>query len=342
MSLPALLDELLRARGPSGFEQEAAAVVRRQAASFGAEVEADVLGSTLARVRGTDGSRVLALVAHVDQIGIAVTHVFDDGLVGVTRLGDWEASSALGRRFEILASGRVVPGVAVRVGEGDVTWQQLRIDIGASSADVAHSLVRVGDPGVLSSSPVALDAGRVASAALDNRAGLFAALEALRLLAADPPAWDVVLVASVQEEGDARGGACAAIDRLRPDVAVVVETTYATDAAGFDPVEWGSHDLGDGAAVFRGSVVSPLVADGLLDAAAAAGIDHCLETGSVTWSDADEVFAAGGGVATGMVSIPVRSMHTANEVADLADVDAVTRLLVAYARSLPPDASFVR
>jgi endoglucanase len=342
MSIPALLDELLRARGPFGREDDVSAVVRREAASFGAEIEADVLGSTVARVPGTDGGRVVALVAHVDQVGVAVSHLFADGLLGVTRLGNWEAGDAVGQRFEIMASGGPLPAVAVRVGEGEVTWEQLRLDLGASDREEAGALVRVGDAAVLAAPPVALAGTRLTSGALDNRAAVYAALEALRRLAADPAAWDVALVASTQEEGPTEGGVRAVADRLRPDAAVVVEATFATGAAGHDPVSWGAHDLGDGAAIFRGGPVSPLVADRLADVAAVEGIAHCLETGQATWSDADELSTRAGGIATGMVSLPVRSMHTANEVADLADVDAVSRLLEAFVRSLEPDASFVR
>jgi endoglucanase len=342
MAVPDLLAELLHARAPTGREDEVAAIVRREAASFGAECAGDVLGSTTALVRGTVGGRLLALAAHADQIGVSVTHAFDDGLLAVSPLGDWPARNVVGQRLALLTNGGVVPGVATRVGTGDLTWTHVRVDVGAGSAVEALSLVRVGDPGVVAGPPVELAGGRVAAAALDNRAGLYPALEALRRLAADPPAWDVVLVATAQEEGPVRAGAAAAIERLRSDAVVVCDVTYATYAAGHDPEEWGEHDLGDGPVVFRGGPVSPVVTEGVLDAARAAGIAHRVETGRATWSDADDAFAAAGGTATGLVSVSLRSMHTANEVVDLADVEAMSRLLEAYARSLVPDASFVR
>jgi endoglucanase len=342
MPVPALLDELLRAPGPSGLEDDVSAIVRREAAELGAAVEADVLGSTVARVQGSGAGRVLALVAHVDQVGVAVTHVFEDGLLGVAKLASWEAPDAIGQRFRVLTAAGPIPAVAVRVGEGDPAWGQVRLDVGASGAAAASGLVRVGDPAVLDGPPVELAGGRVVSAALDDRAGVYAALEALRRLAADPPRWDVALVASTQEEGSAAGGIGAAIARLRPAVAIVVEVTFATGSAGLPPEEWGAHDLGDGPAVFRGPIVSPVVAARLLEVASAEGIEHCLEAGGSTWSDADEIMARAGGTATGMVSIPLRSMHTANEVVDLADVDGASRLLEAFARSLGPDDTFVR
>jgi endoglucanase len=342
MAVPALLEELLRAPGPSGHEGAVAAVVRREAAAFGAEVSGDVLGSTVARVRGTGAGRMLAVFAHADSIGMSVSHVFDDGLLGVTRLAKWGAGDAAGQRVEVLAAAGRVPGVAVRVGDGEVTWNDVRLDVGAGDRDEAAALVQVGDPVVLMAPPVALRGSRVASASLDDRAGLYAALEALRRLAADPPAWDVALVASTQEEGAGDGGARAAAVRLRPDAALVVEATFATGAAGHDPVEWGAHDLGDGAVIFRGPVVSPVVVDALVRAAEHESVPHCFETGESTWSDADAVFAAAEGIATGMVSIPLRSMHTANEVVDVADVETVSRLVEAFARGLDDDASFGR
>lgn len=342
MALPSLLDELLRAPGPPGHEAAVTAIVRREATALGAEVEGDVLGSTVARVRGTGPGRLLALVAHVDQVGVGVTGVDEDGRARVGALGTWSAADAIGRRFRVLTGAGEVPAVAVRVGaEGDPTWGDVRLDLGTRDAAATASLVRPGDPAIVEGAPLELAGGRIASAALDDRLGVFASLEALRRLSTAPATWNVALVASVQEEGPARGGALAAVTRLRPDVAVVVECTYASDApSGPDP--WGDLPLGGGPSVFRGPVVHPVVADGLLEAARAAGRPAGVETGTETWSDADEVFVAAGGVATGLLSIPVRHMHTASEIAQLSDVEAAVDVLEAYARSLAGDASFVR
>ena len=341
MAIPALLEELLRAPGPSGREDAVAAIVRREAAALGAVVEGDVLGSTVARVAGTAGGRLLALFAHVDQIGLAVTHVTEDGLLRVRPLASWSPADAVGQRLAILGRGGPVTAVARRLGDGDPSWADVRLDIGAASREQALELVGPGDPAVLAGEPVAVAGKRVLSGALDDRAGVYAALEALRRLAADPPAWDVALVASVQEESGEHGGAAAAAARLRPDVALVVEVTYEEHATSSYPA-WGETALGDGPVVFRGPVVSPLVADRLVAAAEAAGVPHRIEAGKATDSDADDVFAAVGGIATGLLSIPLRYMHTASEMAQLDDVDATSRLIEAFARALGPDASFVR
>jgi endoglucanase len=250
----------------------------------------------------------------------------------VAKLASWKPAAALHQRVEVLARAGRVPGVVVRTGEGEVEWGHLLVDVGAASEEEALTLLAPGDPAVLVGTPVELAGGRVASAALDDRAGLYAALEALRALAAEPPLWDVAVVATSQEETGTHGGAAAAAWRLEPAVAVVVEVTFAADAPGEEP--WGDVRLGGGPAVFRGPVVHPAVTDALLETAAAEGITVSVEAGGATWSDADDLFAAAGGIASALVSIPLRYMHTACEVAQLGDVEETARLLAAYARSL--------
>ena len=342
MSIPALLDELLRAPGPPGSEGAVAEIVRRETSAF-ADVEGDVLGSTIARVRGTAGGRTLALFAHVDQVGMIVTHVEERGLLRVAPLGTWSAATAVGQRVRILTRSGELAAVVAREGKGqDVQWAEILLDVGATDGDHARALVRPGDSAVMGGDPLALVGGRIAATGLDDRAGIFAVVEALRRLAADPPPWDVVMVASTQEETGTHGGAMTAAHRIRPDVAIAVEVTYAADEPGRDPGEWGHTWLGAGAAVFRSPVCHPAVSDGLIGAAERDGIPIVVEAGQSSWSDSDDVFVAADGIPTGLVSIPLRYMHSSVEVVQLADLEAVSRLLEAYARLLTIDASFVR
>jgi putative aminopeptidase FrvX len=341
MTIPPLLAELLRTPGPSGGEDAVSAIVRREAAALGAEVEVDALGSTVARVRGSVGGRLLAVFAHVDQIGVGVTHVTDDGLLRVRPLASWSAADAVGHRMTVVAREGAVPAVVTRAGERKATWADIRLDVGAATREQALALVAPGDAAVLVGEPVELAGNRVGSAALDDRAGVYAALEGLRRLAADLPSWDVALVATVQEESGSHGGAAAAARRLAPDVALVVDVTYADDATG-GQAAWGEVALGAGPTVFRGPVASPLVADRLIAAGRAAGFELRVETGKVTNSDSDDIFTASGGTATGLLSIPLRYMHTASEVAQLDDLDSTSSVIEAFARALEPGASFVR
>ena len=180
------------------------------------------------------------------------------------------------------------------------------------------------------------------SKSLDNRVGVYAAVETARRLAATPAAWDVVLVVTVLEEGALRGGAAVAARAVTADAAVVFEVTYAADVAGGDPGEWGNTRLGAGPTIFRGPTIHPAVAAGLRTAASAAGIAYTLEAGDHTLSDAEAVQEALAGVPVGVVSVPLRYMHTPNEIVQLSDVEAASQLAEAYARSLAPDASFLR
>jgi endoglucanase len=340
MSLPPLLEELLQASGASGSEDAVQAIVRREAEGIGAEITTDVLGSTVARVRGSGSGRLLALFAHADQIGMVIRGAGDDGLLTVAKLASWRAQDAQGQRVRVLTRVGEVRGVVVAPHEGELTWDTLRIDVGAADRADALALARVGDPVVLLGPPEELPNGRVLSGALDDRVGVFACLEVLRRVAEAPPEWDVALVVSTQEETGTHGGARIVAKTLAPDVAIAVDVTYAGDAPGTAP--WGDVRLGGGPSVFRGPVVSPIVGDGLIEAAANSGIEITLESGNSTYSDADDIFSAGSGVACQIVCIPLRYMHTAGEIAQLSDVDATARLIEAYARSLASGSSFLR
>jgi endoglucanase len=308
---------------------------------MGAEISTDVLGSTVALVKGTAGGRMLALFAHADQVGFAVRDAGSDGLLMVAKLANWRPGDAHGQRVRITTSSGEVRGVVVARTDGDLSWDVLRVDIGATDRENALELVRPGDPIVLDAAPEALPNGRLLSAALDNRVGIFAGLETLRRIVADPPEWDVALVVSVQEETSSHAGARIAAERLAPDAAIVVEVTYAGDAPGSPP--WGGDvRLGGGPTVFRGPVVSPLVGDALLDIAKNEGITVAIEAGPATHTDADDVFIAGLGIACGIVCVPLRYMHSAGEVVQLSDVDDASRLIEAYARSLTAATSFLR
>jgi endoglucanase len=341
MAVPPLLDELLRAVGPTGFEEEVAAIVRREAAAF-AEVSGDVLGSTTAVVRGTAAGRLLALVAHCDEVGAMVSHVDDDGSLALHPLGDPSVASMAGRRVVIRARGGRVSGVvATRLPDGEPSWSDLVVDIGASTREEALRLVEPGDPVVVEGPPAELAGGLLSSRACDNRTGLYAALQALRALAADPPAWDVALVATVQEEGAYTGARTSAF-RLAPDAALVIDVTWATDVPGARPQEHGHHPLGSGPAILRGPAVHPALYDALVAAARDRGIPTTVEVAGRSLTDADVVTAAGGGVATCIVSIPMRNYHSPAETVDLADVEAVSALVEAFARSLDPALDLVR
>jgi putative aminopeptidase FrvX len=339
--IPSLLDELLRAAGPSGFEGPVAAIVRREAAAF-AEASGDVHGSTTAVVHGTTGGGLLAIFAHCDEIGAMVSHVDDDGFLSLHRLANTSAGRLVGQRVEIQAGGGTVPGMVgdrrkadTRRKETKPTWADLYVDIGAGDREAALGLVALGDPLVIVGPPVELAGGRIASKACDNRVSIYVALQALRALAADPPAWDVAFVASVQEEGSYAGATTTAF-RLAPDAALVLDVTHATDTPGASPRDDGHHPLGSGAAVLRGPVVHPVLFELALAQAVAGDIPHTVEVGLRSMTDADATYIAGAGVPSAVISTPLRRMHTAVETVELGDLEASVRLVEAFARGLEP------
>ena len=336
MSIPATLDALLRAHGPSGHEQLAFDAVR-EAVGDVAEIESDSVGNLIARRRGE--GPLLALFAHLDVIGAAVAHIGDDALVAVHQLGSWRANVAYGQRIEIRTKDGVVPGVIARKVKDNekVEWGQLYVDVGARDAVEARSLVAPGDPMVLVSLPIELAAGRVSSRTLDNRAGVYVALETLRRAEGA----NVAVVAAAQEELGAHG-AMAAAHGLRPDVAIVVDVTYATDVPADDPAAGGHHVLGGGAAIFRGPAVNPRVFELLVEAAREEGIDFTIEAGAKTYTDADVTFASREGIPTGLVSIPLRNMHSPIEIVQLSDLEACVLVLTAFAARVRPDETYAR
>jgi putative aminopeptidase FrvX len=352
VSAPGVLRDLLTAAGPPGHEAAPARVWREAAEAFGAEVTADAMGSSVARVAGRADHPLLAVIGHLDEIALLVSHVSDKGFLHVVRSGGWDPQVLVGQRVEVLTRDGAIPGVVgrkpIHLLEGEerkkaMELKQLHVDIGARDGDDARERVREGDQVVIAADPVELPNDRLASRALDNRLGIYVALEVARRVSEQGGgAGPVAGVAAVQEEIGALGAHAMAYG-LRPDLAVVVDVTHATDAPGVEPGELGKHGLGDGPVITRGAIVSRAVND-LLDAAAEAeGIECSTEVaGGATHTDADAVHLSRTGIPTAVVSIPLRYMHSPVELVELADVENAIRLIAAMALRLEEDQALTR
>ena len=347
-STPTLLDQLLRAGAPSGYEGPAAAVWR-DAASF-AELSVDGLGSSIARVG--EAKPLLAVVGHIDEIGLIVTHVDEKGFLWFAPVGGWDPQILVGQRVEVRGKDGPVPGVVgrkpIHLLDPDqrkkvVELKSLHIDVGAGDREQAEALVRVGDPVVIAAEPMAVAGERLVSRAMDNRLGAYVALESLRRChEGKGPGGSFAAVAAVQEEIGLFGARTAAFE-VRPDIAVAVDVTPATDAPGVDEKEIGSHPLGSGPAIGRGSTLSPKVFELLVETAEAEGIEHSISaSGRGTSTDADVLQISRSGIPTGLVSIPLRYMHSPVEMVDLRDVEATVELLSAFASRLSADVDLSR
>jgi endoglucanase len=349
MPLPELLERLLTTPGPSGQERAVAAVWREAAEPVG-EVSSDVLGNSWVRVSGAAGGPSLALVGHIDEIAVVVTNLGDDGLAAVRPTSGWDPSTMVGQRVDVLARGGAVPGVVTakrpkrKRGEDrkPVEGDDLFLDVGAKDGDELRRLIRPGDNVIWHGAPLALHGNRVASRAFDNRMGCYVALESARRIAeAGGAPGDVIAVAAVQEEvGDFAGSRTAAFG-IRPDVAVAIDVTHTSDIPGSDPDDEGKIQLGGGPTVTRGPAIHPDVFELLHDTAEAEGIPFVIEASrGNTWTDADAVYLSRAGVATGLVSVPLRYMHSPIETLDLDDLENAVRLVVAFAGRLEPGMSF--
>ncbi|CAA9508072.1 MAG: Deblocking aminopeptidase [uncultured Solirubrobacteraceae bacterium] len=352
MPISDVLRQLLTAPGPSGYEQAPAAVFRDACTAFGAEVTRDTVGSTVARVKGTGDGPLTAVIGHIDEIGLIVHHIDDEGFLWFTGVGGWDPMILVGQRVEIATRDGVVPGV---VGKKPIhllrdeerkkvpELRDLHVDIGAADGDEARGRVRIGDVAVIAGEPIEYPNGRVVSRSMDNRLGCYIAYEAARLVAeAGGAPGDVAAVAVAQEEITFAGARTTAYS-LRPAVAIVVDVTFATDGPGTSEKELGKHRFGSGAVLTRGSTLDPSVFELLHEAGEAEGIPFTVSASArSTGTDADAFHLSRGGIPTAVVSVPLRYMHSPVEMVQLDDVDACARLIAAFAQRLPADVSFER
>jgi putative aminopeptidase FrvX len=353
MPLDDTLRSLLAAHGPSGYESAPAAAFRKAAAGFSEDVSTDVMGSVLARVPGKqpDGPTV-AIVGHLDEIGLIVTHIDEKGYLYFIGVGGWDGQQLVGQRVAISTREGVVPGVVGRkpihlLKEDErkkaAELKDLHIDVGARDSDEAKALVRIGDVAVIDAAPVELPNDRVAARALDNRLGSYIALEAARLVSeAGGATGDVVAVGVVQEEVGLNGARALAYS-LRPDIAIVVDVTHETDTPGVDPKQLGVHTFGSGPVIERGTILHPRVYDLLVEAADAESIPYTtMASAARTGTDADAIHLTRGGIVTGGIGLALRYMHSAVEIVQLDDVANCAKLIAAFAMRLTADTDLSR
>jgi endoglucanase len=347
---PELLEDLLRAPAPSGYEGPASEVWR-QAASF-ASLSTDALGSSVARIGAEGADPLLAVVGHIDEIGLVITHVDEKGFLYFAPVGGWDPQILVGQRVRIEARDGSVPGVvgrkAVHLLKADqkkkaVELDGLHIDIGAAERDRALELVRIGDPVVVATDPILVDGGRLVSKSMDNRLGAYVALESLRRChERGEQTAGMAAIASVQEEIGLYGAGTSAF-AVAPRLAIAVDVAHATDAPGMDEKESGSHPLGSGPVIGRGSTLSPAIFELLCETAERLGIEYTVEaSGRRTGTDADAIQISKAGIPTGLVSIPLRYMHSPVEMVDLGDLEAVIELVSGFADSLTADVDLSR
>ena len=346
------LYRLLDAPGPSGFETEAAGVWRDVAADFSSEVWSDVHGNSFAS-NGVEKGPTIMLAGHVDEIGLMVHYIDDDGFLFVRGVGGWDPQVLVGQRVLILTSKGSVSGVigrrAIHLLQPDerkkaVKMKDLWVDIGAANGDAARKLVSIGDVGVIASETISLGESVVAGRSIDDRAGATVALEALRRVVARGSNVRVVAVATAQEEisGRSGGGARTSSFALEPDAAIVIDVTHATDHPNSNKKEFGDVRVGGGPVLSRGAQINARMVTDLTEAALRAGIEPQWQAApSGTGTDLDGIFTTRSGVATALISLANRYMHSPNQLVDLRDLDAAAEIIAEYITGLKPGAPFL-
>jgi putative aminopeptidase FrvX len=337
---------------PSGYEQPVQKLVRDYITPHAAAVRTDVHGNVIAAAGSADGPRLL-LAGHCDQIGMLVTYIDDDGFVYAQTIGGWDPQQLIGQSMTIWTSNGAVPAVISRkpihlLNELErkqvVQLDQLWLDIGARDKAAAEGAVSIGDCVTLDLQYRPLLGNMVSGPGMDNKTGMWTVIEALRRAVSKPEGRSLAChlhsVSTVQEEIGLRGAKTAA-GSIDPHVAIAVDVTHASDCPTIDKTQQGDIRLGGGPVIFRGPNMNPGVSQRLIDLAKQHGIPYQMAaTGRATPNDANVLQIHGGGVATGLVAIPNRYMHSAVETISLDDIHHVAELLAQFALSLTSDCDF--
>lgn len=347
------LQKLLDAPSPSGYEQPAQHVFREYVAPFCDDLETDVMGNVIARVagKGKDPLKVM-IVGHTDEIGLQVKYIDDHGFLYFAAVGGVDAHLTPGKRVNVHTITGALPGVIgkkpihlmdAKDRETVVKLEAQYIDIGASNKKEAQKLVRVGDAVTFESAFTRLHGDRVASRGFDDKAGCFVVAEVLRLVHAGGKKLNVDLygVSSVQEEIGLRGGTTSCYT-VNPDVGICVEVDFSTDQPDVDKKHNGEVGLGKGPILTRGANINPCLFDLLSLTAEKEKIAVQLTANPrATGTDANVMQISRGGVATALVKIPLRYMHTPVETVSLGDLENAAKLIVAALARMTSQAEFI-
>jgi putative aminopeptidase FrvX len=339
---------VLATPSPSGYEGPVQTLVREYTESFADRVSTDVHGNVIA-VKNPDAPLRVMLAGHCDQIGLLVSYVDSDGFVYVQTIGGWDPMQLIGQRLTVWTEKGPVEGVIARKPIHLLTDEErkqvpkikdLWLDIGARNKDEALARVRIGDPVTLALGYTELPNNRACSPAMDNKSGLWVVIEALRRASERGLRVGLYAVSTVQEEIGLRGAKTSA-HSIAPHVGIAVDVTHATDCPTIDKKEQGDVALGNGPVVYRGPNMNLKVTQRLLDVAASSDIRvQPAAIGRATPNDANMLQISRGGVATGLISIPNRYMHSAVEMISLDDIDRAADLIANFAVGLSGDEDF--
>ena len=346
----AFLKAIVSAPSPSGYEQPVAKLYREYTKVSADQVTTDVHGNVIA-VLNPDAPMKVMLAGHMDEIGFILHHISDEGLLYFSAVGGHDSVIPVGQTVWVHGKHRV-PGVvgrkAIHLLEEDERKKKpeikdLWIDIGATSKAEAEEAVEVGNVVTYQHELQMLMGDRATARAFDNKAGLFIVAEALRLLVEEgglDARVGVYAVATVQEEIGSRGARTAAFG-IAAQSGLAVDMGHAVDYPGVSKSRYGQFDIGKGPGISRGANTNPVLSALLTEAATAEDIPFQVNvTPGASPTDANALQLNRDGMAAGLLSVPLRYMHTPCEVLSLKDVEDTARLLAAYCRRVTPTTDF--
>jgi len=343
------LRNLLETPSPSGYEGAAQQIVRDYVKGFADDVRTDLHGNVIA-VKNPDAPLRVMLAGHCDQIGLIVQHVDDEGFLYVQPIGGWDPIMLIGQRMRVWTAEGPVFGVVARKPIHLLTederkqvpkMKDLWLDIGAANKEEALKTVRIGDAVTVELAFHEMRNNMAVSPAMDDKAGCWVVIEALRRACESGKlTCGLYAVSTVQEELGLRGSKTSAFG-IDPHVGVAVDVTHATDCPTIEKKEEGDVRLGRGPVIHRGPNMSHKVVERLIRAADDNQIPYQLAaSGRATPTDANSIQVNRAGVATALISLPNRYMHSPVEMVSLDDVDRAADLLARFAERLDADAEF--
>ena len=342
------LKTLVETPSPSGYEQQVQHLVRERIRPWCDEVRTDVMGNVLG-IRNPAGRPRVMLAGHCDQIGFLIQFITDDGFLYVDKIGGVDPVVATSQRVVIMTKAGLVSGVLgrkpIHLMDADdrkhvPKMEDLYVDIGATNKKDAEKLVSLGDAGVFIQPFTELANNRVVSMAFDNKMGTWVVTETLRLLHGKKVDAGVVGVSTVQEEIGLRGAQTSAFGS-EAEVGIAIDVGHATDCPGVDKKKVGDYHVGEGPKICRGPNINPVVFDLLVETAKKEKIPYQISTAARgTGTDANVMQLTRAGMATGLLSVPLRYMHTPNELLSLDDLENCAKLLAAFCARLKKSQDF--
>ncbi len=347
------LKSLTEAPSPSGYEQPVQNIFRKYIKNYIDELKTDVLGNTFGLIKGKgNGKPVVMLAGHCDEVGFMVKYIDENGFLYFSAIGGIDDHLLPGKRVWVHTEKGPLTGVIGRkpihlIEQKDrdkvVPIHNQFIDIGARNKNEASRLVKIGDAITFAGGVDKLLSDRVVSRGFDDKVGSFVVAEVLRTIGErkERPKCTVYGVSTVQEELGLRGATTSAY-QIQPDVGIAVEVGHASDYPEADKKRVGEHKLGAGPIIARGANINPIVYDLLIKTARKNKIPfQIFGAPRATGTDANVIQLSRKGVATGLVSIPLRYMHTPTEVLSLKDLESTCQLLVEFIYALDEKISFI-